>query len=126
MDRLKSIDPESCAALGEADGAELKADLNRQFPELSRREFALRQALIVSTDLDRPVPAESQIERHLTGVFTKMQEQFQDDANLLGKDTLEPSEYKRFCEVKVSLCQEIMRLPNVQAADVLRYLYSEK
>jgi hypothetical protein len=126
MDRLKTIDPESCAAMADAEGARLKADLARQFPELSKRELAFRQALIVSTDLDRPVPEQLQIDPDLKAVFTKMRQQFGDDADLLDKDMLEPSEYKRFCEITVSFYQEAMRLPEGRAAGLLRYLYSEK
>jgi len=126
MDKLKSIDPESCAALAEVDGAELKVDLKRQFPELTRRELAFRQALVASTDPDRPIPTESQVEPHLSGALMKMHKQFGDDADLLGKDAYEPSEYKRLCEVLAGFYREIMRLPNPQAAQVLRYVYSER
>jgi hypothetical protein len=125
MDELKSVDPESCAALAGGNGAQLKANLNKQFPELSKRENAFRESVIVSTDPDRPVPTKSQVEPHLTGVFTKIREQFGDDANLLGKDTLEAAEYGRFCEVTIGLYREITRLPGARAADLLRYLYDE-
>ncbi len=124
MERLQSIDPESCAALEGGNGPAFKADL-KQFPELSNREIAFRVALVVTTDLDRPVPTASQVEPYLTNAFKKMDAQFGDDANLLGKDTLAPTEYKRHCEVVTSFYREIMRLPGPQAANVLRYLYSE-
>ena len=88
MDKLKSVDPESCAALAGGNGAQLKTNLNKQFPKLSIRENAFRESLIVSTDPDRPVPTESEVEPHLTEVFTKIRERFGDDANLLSKDTL--------------------------------------
>jgi hypothetical protein len=126
MDELKSVDPESCAALAGGDGAQLKTDRNKQFPELSKRESAFRESLIVSTDPDRSVPSESQVEPHLTEVFTKLRERLGDDAELLGKDTLEAAEYGRFCEVTIGLYREITRLPSARAADLLRYLYDER
>jgi hypothetical protein len=126
MDELKSVDPESCAALAGGNDAELKADLNKQFPELSKRENTFRQSLIVSTDPDRPVPTKSEVEPHLTEVFTNIRDRFGDDANLLGKDTLESDEYGRFCEVTIGLYREITRLPGPRAADLLRYLYNER
>jgi hypothetical protein len=126
MDKLKSIDPESCAAVAEVDSAELKVDLKRQFPELVRRELAFREALVASTDPNRPIPTESQVGPHLSDVMTKMHKQFGSDADLLGKDTYEPREYKRLCEVLAGFYREIMRLPNPQAAQVLRYVYSER
>jgi hypothetical protein len=126
MDELKSVDPESCAALAGDHGAQLKADLNKQFPGLSKQENALRESLVVSTDPDRPVPTVSDVEPHLTEVFTKMRERFGDDADLLGKDPLESNQYGRFCEVTVGLYREITRLPSARAADLLRYLYSER
>ena len=126
LDKLRSIDPESCAALAEVDGAEAKVDLKRQFPELSRRELAFREALIVSTDPDGPIPTESQVQPQLSGVIAKIQRQFGNDADLLGKDAPEPHEYPRLCEVLAGFYREIMRLPDPQAAEVLRYVYSEK
>jgi hypothetical protein len=126
MDKLKSMDPQSCAALAEVDGAELKVDLKRQFPELTRRELAFSESLVASTDPGRPIPTESQVGPHLSEVLTKMHKQFGDDADLLGKDAYEPREYKRLCEVLVGFYREIMRLPSSKAADVLRYVYSER
>jgi hypothetical protein len=126
MDELKSVDPESCAALAGGNDAELKADLTKQFPELSKREEAFRESLIVSTDPNRPVPTKSEVEPHLTEVFTKIRERYGDDANLLGKDTLESDEYRRFCKVTIGLYREITRLPSARAADLLRYLYNEQ
>jgi uncharacterized membrane protein YidH (DUF202 family) len=126
MDRLKSIDPESCAALADVDGAELKTDLRRQYPDLGKRELAFREAIIISTDLDRPVPSASAVEPYLNGVFEKMLKRFGDDANLLGKDTVRPAQYKRYCEVIAAFYGEVTRLPATQAADVLRHLYSEQ
>jgi hypothetical protein len=126
LDRLKSIDPESCAALADAEGAELKIDLHRRFPDLGKRELAFREAIIVSTDPDRPVPSASAVEPYLSKVFTKMQKQFGDDADLLGKDGLKPSEYKRYCEVMAAFYREVTSFPPAQAADVLRHLYSER
>jgi hypothetical protein len=72
MDKLKSVDPESCAALAGGNGAQLKTDLNKQFPELSNRENAFRR---IPHCFDRPgsaVPTESEVEPHLTEVFTKI------------------------------------------------------
>jgi hypothetical protein len=126
MDGLKSVDPESCAALAGDDGTQLKTDLDKQFPELSKRENAFREYLIVSTDPDRPVPTKSEVEPHLTEVFTKIRERFGDGADLLGKDTLESDEYGRFCEVSMGLYRQITGLPSARAADLLRYLYNER
>jgi hypothetical protein len=125
MDTLRSVDPESCAALGGGNDAQLKADLSKQFPELWERETAFRKSLIVSTDPDRPSPTESEVDPLLTQVLAKARERFGDDANLLSKDTLDPAEYRRFCEVTIGLYQEVMRLPPAKAADVMRYLYDE-
>jgi hypothetical protein len=55
-----------------------------------------------------------------------MHKRFGADADLLGKDTYEPREYKRLCEVLTGFHREIMRLPDPHAADVLRYVYSER
>jgi hypothetical protein len=126
LDRLKTTDPESCAAMADAEGATFRADLARQFPELSKRELAFRQALIATANLDRPVPEQSQIDPDLKVVFTKMREQFGDDADLLDKDLLEPSQYKRFCEITVSFYLEAMKLPEGRGADLLRHMYNEK
>jgi hypothetical protein len=126
LDRLKSIDPESCAAVADAEGAELKIDLHQRFPDLGKRELAFREAIIVSTDPDRPVPSASAVEPYLTIVFMKMEEQFGADADLLRKDALKPSEYKRYCEVMAAFYREVTSLPAAQAADVLRRLYSER
>jgi GYF domain 2 len=126
LDRLKSIDPESCAAVADADGAELKIDLHRQFPDLGKRELALRETIIISTDPDRPVPSASAVEADLKRVFDKMQKQFGADADLLDKDGLKPTEYKRYCEVMAAFYREVTRLPATRAADVLRHLYSER
>jgi hypothetical protein len=138
MDKLKSVDPESCAALAGGNGAQLKTDLNKQFPELSNRENAFRESLIVSTDPDRPVPTESEVEPHLTEAFTKIRERFGDDANLLGKDTLESAEYGQFCEVTIGLygkspasparrpltCCDIFTASDERSARSLPLLYS--
>ena len=69
MDRLKSIDPETCAALADVDGAVLKIDVRRQYPDLGKRELAFQEAIIVSTDLDRPVPSASAVEPYLNQVL---------------------------------------------------------
>jgi hypothetical protein len=126
LDRLKSIDPESCAALADGKGAELKIDLHQKFPDLGEREIAFRNAMIVFTDPDRALPSASAVEPFLTKVFKKMEEQFGADADLLGKDALKPGEYKRYCEVMAAFYREITTLPAAQAADVLRHLYSER
>lgn len=126
MDRLKSIDPETCAALADVDGAVLKIDLRRQYPDLGKRELAFQEAIIVSTDLDRPVPSASAVEPYLNQVFEKMLKRFGDDANLLGKDMVRPAQYKRYCEVMAAFYGEVTRLPATQAADVLRHLYGER
>jgi hypothetical protein len=112
--------------LADAEGAELKIDLHRRFPDLGKRELAFREAIIVSTDPARPLPSASAVEPYLSKVFTKMQKQFGDDAGLLGKDGLKPSEYKRYCEVMAAFYREVTSFPAAQAADVLRHLYSER
>jgi hypothetical protein len=72
MDELKSVDPESCAALAGGNGAQLKTDLNKQFPELSKRENTFRQSLIVSTSrIDRFHKIEVGT---FDGVFTNIQD----------------------------------------------------
>jgi hypothetical protein len=126
LDRLKSIDPESCAAVADGEGAKLKIDLHRRFPDLGKRELAFREAIIFSTDPDRPLPSAAAVEPYLSGVFAQMQKQFGDDADLLGKDGLKPAEYKRYCEVMAAFYREVTNLPAPQAADVLRHLYSER
>jgi hypothetical protein len=55
-----------------------------------------------------------------------MQKQFGNDAGLLGKETVRPTEYKRYCEVMAAFYREVTKLPAAQAADLLRHLYSDK
>lgn len=100
--------------------------MQRRFPDLGQRELAFREAMIVSTDPDRPLPSASAVEPYLTKVFAKIEMQFGADAGLLGKDGLKPSEYKRYCEVMAAFYREVTSFPAAQAADVLRHLYSER
>ena len=43
----------------------------------------------------------------------------------LGATTVAPSDYARYCDLSISLFQEITKLPSREAASVLREMFSE-
>jgi hypothetical protein len=47
------------------------------------------------------------------------------DLRLLGAATVTPSDYARYCDVSISLFQEITKLPSREAASVLREIFSK-
>jgi hypothetical protein len=46
------------------------------------------------------------------------------DMRLLGAETVAPSDYARYCDLSISLFQEIAKLPSKEAASVFREIFS--
>jgi hypothetical protein len=126
MKALQASDPESCVALNDlSTGAQLRANLAKQFPDIFNRELAVDQRILATADVAHPIPTEPQIQRQLNTVQAQMTRRFDQGVGLLAKRDLTPSEYPTYCRIALALLQEIRRLPRGQAADLLRYVYAQ-
>ena len=127
MNELKETDPESCVAINDhSKGAQLRANLVKQFPNIFDRELAVNEKILpTGADASRPVPAGSQVALQLNIVQAQMTRRFDRQLALLSKQPLKPSEYQTYCQVALGLFEEIRRLPPKQAVDLLRYVYAQ-
>src|SRR5262249_22304162 len=127
MKELKESDPESCVAINDhSKGAQLRADLSKQFPIIFGRELAADEKILATgADSKQAVPAESQVALQLTTVQAQMTRRFDRQLGLLSKQPLTPSEYQTYCQIALALFEEIRRLPPKQAVELLRYVYAQ-
>jgi hypothetical protein len=125
MDRLKTIDPESCVALMDnSKGARMKVSLVDAFPNIGERELSLYDAVISAGANSRVSPlTETQATKLIQNVFSKPTFG-KDKVATFVKTSLLPEEYRSFCEVTFAFFSEVGRLPKQQAANLLRYLYA--
>jgi hypothetical protein len=127
MDALRSVDPESCAAIEDASrGARLKSDLAKLFPTLADKEPALNQAIIESKASQRPaIPTDVQVEPYLAKVRSRLARRSGLRLELIERPKLAPDEFKPFCEATLAFYQEVRALPTNEAVAVLRNIYAD-
>jgi hypothetical protein len=127
MSALQATDPESCVALNDAStGAQLRANLEKQFPAIYNRELAVDNRILTTGANDStPVPTEPDVKPQLDALQTELTQRFDQQLALLAKKDLAPSEYPTYCQIALALLQEIRRLPPKEAADLLRYVYAQ-
>ncbi|HVY58694.1 MAG TPA: GYF domain-containing protein [Xanthobacteraceae bacterium] len=123
---LNTSDPESCVALLTPDrGAQFKADLSLQFPDIWTREVALRLKVLQAGRPEAvPIPSHDDVEPIIDSVFAEMKKDRSLHLDLLDLTKLRPDQYKPYCELQIAYYRAIARLPLAQAVPLLRHHYS--
>jgi hypothetical protein len=120
---LGRINPKVCyeyALIGTA------TDINKLLSvELRRRELALSERVLLSTQVRRPVPS-SQIDGFYEKVFEKLSKQYtSSQLGLLTETHIRPDQYLLYCRIATSMFREISRLAPTEAGAVMSVLFKD-
>lgn len=127
LQRLQGRDVESCVAhLDDKKGAQLKINPSAAAKELLNKELDIySQILLTGYRGGRRIPDTKQGEAVLTVVMERFVKSNERRAQIFIKDKIVASEYRAYCEAGIAFFREVIRLPKVQAAVALRYLFSQ-
>jgi hypothetical protein len=125
MQALQASNPESCVALSdESKGAKLTSNLAKELPIQFVRDMSVLERIAATNPHTAVAPMTAdEVRPYLETVFNTLRRQ-SIKSELLGRPTLESSDFQPYCALVIAFYQAVLELPRDDKVNLLRYLYA--
>ncbi|MEH2608346.1 hypothetical protein [Bradyrhizobium sp. AZCC 1693] len=129
---MKLLNQESGAACymyanPQSDRSGLLVTIGSRFPTIGQDQGAMKTKVFDAYRGKIPLGADGDlISRSIADVVKFLERRFGQEANIMAKDEVNPSEYSSYCRVVAAFYEETLRLPSHVRAATLRKLFGVK
>ena len=109
-----------------SDASALKL-MSERYKDLLAEEGQLEDRMFVEfSGKDRSIPTEKEVATSWNQIASVLRERFGDDVELMWADRISPEKHRAYCDILIALYGDALKLPPVQAAPLLRYVFANR